>query len=107
MVGASGVLAEIYRDVSVRTAPVDLPTAREMIEEVRAFAQLRGYREFPLGDLDALARALMAVSQLVLRNMPCVQEAEVNRILVKSKGKGVIAVDGGLFLADAQSAPPE
>ena len=107
MVGAGGVLAEIYRDVSVRTAPVDLPTACEMIEEVRAFAPLRGYRELPLGDLDALARALMAVSQLALLNTPGVREAEINPILVKPKGQGVIAVDGVLILADKQSGPRE
>ena len=56
MVAAGGVLAEIVRDRSLRLAPVDLATAREMIAEVRGFVPLAGYRGKPEGDLDALAQ---------------------------------------------------
>ena len=64
MVAAGGVLAEIYRDRSLRLAPVDLATAHEMIAEVRGLRALAGYRGRPEGDLDALAQAIVALSQL-------------------------------------------
>ena len=40
MVAAGGVLAEIYRDRSLRLAPVDLATAHEMVDEVDALKAL-------------------------------------------------------------------
>ncbi len=56
MVAAGGIFTEIYRDRSLRLAPVDLDTAREMIGEVRGLKVLAGYRGKPAGDIDALAR---------------------------------------------------
>ena len=44
MVAAGGILTEIYRDRSLRLAPVDLAIAKEMIGEVRAFKALAGFR---------------------------------------------------------------
>ncbi|MFY9316005.1 MAG: acetate--CoA ligase family protein, partial [Burkholderiales bacterium] len=60
MVGAGGILAELYNDVVLRLAPVDEAGALEMIAQVKGFAPLRGYRGQPQGDLAALARAVAA-----------------------------------------------
>jgi len=91
MIAAGGVLAEIYRDRSLRLAPVDLATAHEMIGEVAALKALAGYRGRPAGDLDALAKALVGLSRLA--GSSDVLEAEVNPLIVKRKGDGVVAVD--------------
>jgi succinyl-CoA synthetase beta subunit len=91
MVAAGGILTELYRDRSIRLAPVDLATAREMISEVRGLAVLDGFRGKPKGDLDALAGAIVALSQLA--DDPAVLEAEVNPLIVRPAGKGVAAVD--------------
>jgi acyl-CoA synthetase (NDP forming) len=90
MVAAGGVYTEIYRDRSLRLAPVDLPAARAMIAEVKAFATLKGFRGKPAGDLDALAKAIVALSQLALQN-DFIAEAEINPLIVRTDG--VIAVD--------------
>jgi len=91
MVAAGGVFTEIYRDRSLRLAPVDLPTAHAMISEVKAFAMLKGFRGKPAGNLDALAKAIVALSRLALQNDPAIAEAEVNPLIVR--GDGVVAVD--------------
>ena len=91
MVAAGGILAEIYRDRSLRLAPVDLATAREMTAEVRGFAALAGYRGKPAGDLDALAQAIVALSRLA--DDPGIAEAEINPLIVRPAGQGVVAVD--------------
>ena len=93
MVGMGGVLAEIYQDVAVRLGPVDRADALSMIEEVQGFATLRGYRGLPKGDLDALADAICAFSQLANIG-PAILEAEINPLIVKVEGQGVVAVDG-------------
>lgn len=92
VIGVGGTLAEIYRDVSVRIAPVNEAEAMEMIAEVRGLAPLRGYRGAPCGDVVALAQAVVGLSRLAA--YPRVQEAEINPLIVKRAGEGVIAVDG-------------
>jgi succinyl-CoA synthetase beta subunit len=89
MVAAGGVFTEIYRDRSLRLAPVDLAAAQAMIAEVKAFATLKGFRGKPAGDLEALARAIVALSRLA--ETGGVAEAEVNPLIVKTEG--VVAVD--------------
>lgn len=104
MLAAGGVLTEIYRDRSVRLAPVTLDTAREMIAEVKALQALAGYRGKPAGDLDALACALVALSALA--GDPDVAEAEVNPLLVRAAGQGVLAVDAVVRLTPRRPAGP-
>src|SRR5262249_41027865 len=84
MVAARGILTATFRDRALRLAPVDRETATEMIDEVRAFAALRGFRGRPKGDLDALAAAIIAMSRLA--EDPSVAEAEINPVIVRTDG---------------------
>ena len=93
VVAAGGLLAELYQDRSVRPAPVDLPQARQMVAEVRAFALLAGDRGGPEGDLEALAGAVCAMSGLASAGGPPVVDAEINPLVVLPAGQGVVAVD--------------
>ncbi|MBN8875559.1 MAG: acetate--CoA ligase family protein [Rhodospirillales bacterium] len=89
--GAGGVLAEVYRDVVLRLAPVTEAEAMEMIGEVRGLAPARGYRGLPKGDLDALARAVAAFSRLAA--LAEMTEAEINPLIVMPEGQGVVMAD--------------
>ncbi len=91
MMAAGGIYTEIYRDRSLRLAPVDLDTAQEMIAEVRGLKVLTGYRGKPEGDIAALAQAVSALSRLAAD--PAVIEAEINPLIVRPRGEGVVAVD--------------
>lgn len=97
MVGAGGILAELVRGQAVRVAPVALEEARAMVVEVPALAVLRGYRGGPPGDVEALARAIHAVSLLACIDTPRVAEAEINPLIVQPDG--VVAVDALLVVA--------
>ena len=99
VVGAGGTLAELYNDVVVRLAPVSEAEALEMIDGVKGFAVLRGYRNLPRGDLRALARAVAAMSRLALLAGRPVREAEANPVIVKAKG--AVAVDALVVLKEA------
>ena len=92
VLGMGGVLAEIYKDASLRLAPVGLTEAHEMIEEVSGLAMINGYRSMPKGDLDGLADAIVAISKLALVEGPTVVEAEVNPVIVKHDS--IVGVDG-------------
>lgn len=94
MVGTGGILAEVYRDVAVRLAPVSLETAREMVASVKGFAALRGARGQKRGDLEALAQIVARLSTLAATDGPAVASAEINPVLIGPEGQGVVAVDG-------------
>jgi acyl-CoA synthetase (NDP forming) len=93
MLAAGGIWAEVARDRSIRLAPVSVAVAREMIVEVRSLATVSGLRGKPRGDLDALARAISALSQLAVQPGLNVLEAELNPTMVLADGQGVLAVD--------------
>jgi acyl-CoA synthetase (NDP forming) len=97
LLGAGGVMAELHRDVALRLAPVEEDEAREMIAEVKAFAPLAGWRNLPRGDLDALARAVVAVSRLAA--LDTVREAEINPLIVHEEGGGVTVADAWIVRA--------
>jgi len=97
MVAMGGVFTEIYRDRSLRLAPVDLAAAHEMITEVRGLTTLKGFRGKPKGDLDALAHAIVALSRLT--EDPNVLDAEINPLIVCAAGDGVVTVDAVMRLA--------
>jgi hypothetical protein len=96
LVGAGGVLSEIYRDVAVRAAPVSESEAQEMIAQVKGLAVVRGYRNLPRGDLEALAHAVAAFSQNAFHTN--VSQAEINPLIIKAQG--VVAVDALLVLKE-------
>jgi succinyl-CoA synthetase beta subunit len=95
MVAMGGVFTEIYRDRSLRLAPVDLAAAHEMIAQLRGLGTLKGFRGKPAGDLDALAHAIVALSRLA--DDPAVLDAEINPLIVRTEG--VTAVDAVVRLA--------
>ena len=92
VIGVGGVLAEIYHDFAMRLAPVTADAAMAMIEEVKGLAVIRGYRGMPRGDCAALAQAVAAFSQLAA--FDDIAEAEINPLIVRKEGEGVVAVDG-------------
>jgi len=94
LVGAGGTLTELYRDFTLAMAPVSPEEALRMIERVRGLAVLRGFRNLPRGDVEALAKAVSALSRLFF--LENILEAEINPLIVKSRG--VVAVDA-LMLA--------
>ncbi len=100
LVGMGGVLAEIYQDTALRLAPVSLSEAMSMLEEIKGFAILRGYRGLPHGDLAALAASVVALSRLALLPGQPVAEAEINPVLVRRSGEGVVAVDGLIVMRE-------
>ncbi len=91
LVAVGGEFAEMYVDRSLRLAPVDLPTAREMIAEVRPLRVLQGFRRRPAADIEALARVVVSLSHVAARPEIC--ELEINPLLVQARGHGVVAVD--------------
>lgn len=98
VLGLGGVLAETLRDTTYRVAPFDVETAREMIGELRASAVFAGLRGQPPRDVDALAQMLAAVSEFAWLARARVAEMDLNPVLVRPAGSGVVIADALIVL---------
>jgi acetyltransferase len=83
--GLGGIYTEIWRDITLRVAPVDRLEAEAMIQEIRALPLLKGARGQAPRDLDALADVLVTFSQLPFQ-YPEISEVDLNPVFLFSKG---------------------
>jgi acetyltransferase len=100
--GRGGTAVEILGDKALGLPPLNPSLALEMIAETRIGRLLRGYRGTPAADLDALVRALVALSQLVADH-PTITDLDINPLLADADG--LIAVDARIRV-DRQSQAP-
>ena len=96
--GLGGVYAETLRDVTFRVAPFGLETARRMIRELRSSALFDGVRGRPPRDVDALAETLVRVGNMAWVLRERIAEIDINPLLVRSRGAGVVAADALVVL---------
>jgi len=99
MFGLGGVLVEILKDVSFRVLPISPPSARKMIDEIKASVILDGYRGRPPADKKALRRLLLTCSE-VIEAYPDIREMDLNPVVVYEKG--VAVVDARIILKEEE-----
>jgi acyl-CoA synthetase (NDP forming) len=97
MFGLGGFLVEVLKDVSFRLVPVTSKDAKEMIEEIKAYPILHGYRGDPV-DVRCLQQLLLKTSKLVERCTE-IEELDINPIFAYKKG--AVAVDARVILKAA------
>jgi acetyl coenzyme A synthetase (ADP forming)-like protein len=95
-VGLGGVQVEVWKDVAFGLVPLTRVLARRLLERLRGFPLLQGYRGSPRVDLAAVEDALLRLSRLA-EERPEVVEIEMNPV-VAGPG-GVVAVDARVRVA--------
>ncbi len=95
MFGMGGVLVELFKDVSFRIAPVTEVEALEMIQEIKAYPALSGYRGSKMLDINIIVKTIFIVSELI-SNISIIKEVELNPLLAYEKN--VVAVDAKVIL---------
>lgn len=93
--GQGGTAVEVVADRVFGLPPLNPVLAREMIERTRVCRLLRGYRDRPAADLDAIALTLVKVSRLV-SEIDRIAELDINPLLADAAG--VIALDARIVL---------
>jgi acetyl coenzyme A synthetase (ADP forming)-like protein len=83
--GLGGVLVEVLRDVTFRLAPIDVDTARSMLDDIAAAEVLRGVRGAEPVDADALADVIRRLSDLVT-DFPEIREFDLNPVFARADG---------------------
>lgn len=96
--GLGGVFTEVLNDVTHRVAPFAPREACEMIAELKGRKILEGVRGGARCDIDALAEAISRISLLAWTLRERIVELDVNPLIVRPAGEGVIAADAMLIL---------
>jgi acyl-CoA synthetase (NDP forming) len=93
MFGLGGTYVEVFKDVALRLAPIDEDEAHAMMREVRAWPIFEGARGERPADIDALAKALCALSRFAAANADRLSSIDVNPFVVWPEGQGGAALD--------------
>ncbi|HVL74979.1 MAG TPA: acetate--CoA ligase family protein, partial [Noviherbaspirillum sp.] len=106
MFGMGGVNVELLKDVSFRLAPIGIDEAHAMIAECRSAPLLDGYRGAPLADKEALAAAIVRLSELAATCGDSLESIDINPFAVLPQGRGALALDAVVIGRGAEAADP-
>ncbi len=88
MFGLGGVFVELYRDVAFALAPMTRDDAFCLMERVKGYRLLTGYRAAPPRDRDALANILVIVSELMATGL--LEEIDLNPVALYPHGAMIL-----------------
>ena len=95
MVGTGGTAAELFSDRALGLPPLNESLARKMLESLKSWPLLKGYRGKPGANIDRLIEILMRFSYLVA-DYPEIKELDINPLLVTPEE--VIALDARVVI---------
>ncbi len=94
--GQGGSLASIALDTQTALPPLNMSLANELISRTKIVSLLKGNRDIPSANLDAIRSALVKVSQLVI-DIPEIFELEIDPLFADEEG--VVALDANIRVA--------
>ena len=97
MFGLGGIYVEIMKDVSFRIAPLTDLDAKEMIQSLKGYRLLTGFRGSKPVDIASIEDAITKLSQLVL-DFPEFAEIDINPFIVTADKNNTRAVDARFVL---------
>ncbi|TAV43096.1 CoA-binding protein (plasmid) [Rhizobium leguminosarum] len=91
--GAGGIFVELLEDSIILPLPATKTDIHAAISRLKLAKLIYGYRGRPKGDLEAAVGAISAAADYVVRNAACLEELDINPLMVLPEGLGVAAVD--------------
>lgn len=91
--GAGGIFVELLEDSVILPLPATKADIRAAISRLKIAKLINGYRGRPKGDLEATIDAVAATAEYVVKNAVCLEELDLNPLMVLPDGRGVAAVD--------------
>jgi acetyl-CoA synthetase len=93
VIGAGGVLTELVGDSTSLLPPWTPVLIEAALGRLSVMRLLTGYRGKPAGDVPALIDAILGVARYAAATVETLVELDVNPIIVRPSGCGVVAVD--------------
>jgi acetyl-CoA synthetase len=100
--GAGGVFVELLRDSVTLLLPVTRADLLQALQTLQMWPMVTGYRGRAHGDVEALLDAVQATVAYATAHADRLLELDVNPLLVLPVGRGVLAVDVLIRLADEE-----
>jgi acyl-CoA synthetase (NDP forming) len=94
--GLGGIMVEIFQDVSLRLLPLTKEDAINMIQEIKGYRLISGYRGRPAVDEQALADCLLTVAR-ISEAYPEIVEIDLNPVFAYPDG--VLVADVRIIVA--------
>jgi succinyl-CoA synthetase beta subunit len=85
LLGMGGTAAEIYKDTTLRMAPLKEVDVESMLKGLKAHGLLKGYRGAQPVNLEELTRILMAFSSLIMDLEGYFESIDLNPVMCSSK----------------------
>ncbi len=101
-VGMGGTLVELIKDVSIRVLPVNSSDINAMVHELQAYRLIKGFRNEPARDINALITLIESVARMFLECSEIV-EFDLNPVFLYRVGACV--VDARFYVADEDAMP--
>ncbi len=98
LAGPGGVLVELLDAGQIRLAPATSETAGDMLAQGAGARLLDGMRGAKAADRAALSDLISRISVFFADNADLISEIEVNPVMVRADGNGLIAADALLVL---------
>lgn len=80
VVGLGGIYTEIMKDVSMRITPINKHQALEMLQELRSYKILSGFRGEKV-NIDLIVKNILKLSELS-KKYPNIKELDINPLIV-------------------------
>jgi len=93
VIGAGGIYTEIIEDCVTLLLPLKKSVVIKAIKELKIIKLLNGYRKKTKGDIEDLIKTIMKLGKFAEKNASRLIEVDINPLIVRAKGKGVIAAD--------------
>ena len=93
LVGMGGVFVEVFKDAALYPVPLNHYEALHMLQSLKSFKLLNGYRGNPPADIEALTDMMVKISDFAYRKKDTLKELDMNPLFVYPKGEGVAIAD--------------
>ncbi len=102
MIGSGGIMVELLRDVRTLLLPPAAGEVRRALATLKLAPLLNGFRGRPAADIAAIERTVGAIADFVAAHADRLETLEINPLMVRPAGLGVVAVDALLKLVDQE-----
>lgn len=97
MFGLGGVYVEALKDVTFRLAPIRELASTRMVEEIRGYKILSGFRGEKPSDVAAVSECLQRLSMLAI-DFKEIKELDINPLVVFEEGNGAKVIDARIAI---------
>ncbi len=95
--GIGGIFVEVLHDIVFRIAPFTDVDAKEMVQGIKGYKLIKGYRGHKPADEESIHELLLRVSRLV-EQVPEISEIDLNPVLVMAPGEGYTIIDARIHV---------